>query len=341
MGCLPLAMTKSNGAMRSLSISTREPTAGPSPGLARLSRSLGWFSLALGATELLAPRALARAIGVDPRGATAATLRALGVREIGAGLGVLTQPHRPLPLWARVVGDAFDLGLLGLAIGGKRTSTPRLVGAIAAVAGVTALDVYAGHRTQQAVDAASRPVIFSVTINKPPREVYAFYRKLSQLPRFMDYLESVQEIDHRRSHWVAKLPIGTVAWDAEITEDRPGQLIAWQSAEGAKIKTRGRVTFTKTPGREMTEVRVEMQLGFLGTSPSAALAKFFARPQIKGDLRRLKQVIETGEVLYSDASLHRGPYPAQPTPAAEIPGLQRSQLPFGEPTPSAVKGGTP
>lgn len=310
---------------------------------ARLARGLGWFSLALGATELLAPRVLARAIGLDPRGATAMTLRAMGAREIAAGVGVLLAPHRPAPLWARVAGDALDLGLLGLASATQRTRAPRLAGAVAAVAGVTALDVVAAVRNQRVIARAKQPVIFSVTISKPPQEVYGFYRQLSQLPLFMDYLESVEETSHRRSRWTAKLPVvGTVSWDAEITDDRPGQVIAWQSVEGSKVQLEGRVTFKTPPGRDdATEVRVEMRLGVLGSAPSAALAKLLTKAQVKGDLRRLKQVIETGEVLYSDASLHRRPHPAQPTPAAEIPELQRSKMPFVENPPTAIKGVTP
>jgi uncharacterized membrane protein len=303
-----------------------------------MSRGLGWFSLALGATELAIPRMLAQAIGVDPRGGTALTLRALGAREVAAGLAVLLQPRRPLPLWSRVAGDAIDLALLGYAASARRTSLPRVIGAIAAVAGITALDIAAGRRSQRAYDHANRPVIFGVTINKPPREVYAFFRRFSQLPLFMDYLESVHETSSTTSRWVAKLPVGTVAWDARITEDRPGEAIAWQSVEGSRIKTRGRVTFARTPGRDMTEVRVEMQLGFLGTRPSTGLAKFFSRPQIKGDLRRLKQVLETGEVLYSDASSHRRPHPAQPSPLAERAGLKHTDLPFIPSPPTAQKG---
>lgn len=327
--------------MKAVSVLRNRLDSDGAPGTPLLSRGLGWFSIALGVAELAAPRTLATSIGVDPRGATSWTLRAMGVREVVAGLGVLMQPRRPLPLWARVAGDAIDLALLGVAAGAKRTSTPRLVGAIAAVAGVTALDLIAGIRTQRAYDQANRPVISSVTINKPPDEVYRFLRKLSQLPLVMDYLAEVRELDHRRSHWVAKLPVGTVAWDAEILEDRPGELIAWQSVLGSPINTRGRVTFAKAPGRAMTEVRVEMQLGFLGTKPSTTLAKVFTRPQIKDDLRRLKQIVETGEVLYSDASVHRGPHAAQPSPAEEIAQLERSQLPFIAPPATAAKEVTP
>jgi uncharacterized membrane protein len=264
-------------------------------------------------------------------------MRIYGARELVSGLAVLMQPRRPLPLWARVAGDLVDLGMLGIAAGTRRTSGVRIAGAIATVAGVTALDVIAARRTQKSFDAANQPVMFSVTINKPPAEVYAFYRRFEQLPLFMDYLVSVRETDNRHSTWVAKVPvIGEVSWDAEITEDVPGQVIAWKSVEGSKVKTSGRVTFEKTPGRNMTEVRVEMRLGFTGKAPSVAVAKFFAKPQVKGDLRRLKQVIETGEVLFSDASEHTRPHPAQPTEQVE-----KQPMMFIPAEPTAVKGVTP
>jgi uncharacterized membrane protein len=305
-----------------------------------LSQGLGWFSIALGLTEIALPRALARTIGVEPKPSTSWMLRAMGARELIAGVGVLMQPRRPLPLWSRVIGDVIDLAMLGLATRSSRLSGARLAGAAVAVAGVTALDVVAARRTQRSYHEANRPAIYSVTINKPPAEVYAFFRNLSQLPLFMDYLESVRVVDATYSHWVARLPLGgTVSWDAKITEDRPGELIAWQSVEGSLIKTSGRVTFARAPGRDMTEVRVEMQLGFLGTKPSTSMAKFFTRPQIKGDLRRLKQVLETGEVLFSDASAHRRPHPAQPSPASQ-PGdnLTRQHMPFVPNPPTATKG---
>jgi len=86
----------------------------------------------------------------------------------------------------------------------------------------------------------------------------------------------------------------------------------------------------------MTEVRVEMQLGLPGIKPSTGIARLFTRAQIKGDLRRLKQVLETGEVLLSDASAHRRPHPAQPPAPGDK--LQRHELPFLANPPTAQKG---
>ena len=111
----------------------------------------------------------------------------------------------------------------------------------------------------------------------------------------------------------------SVAWDAEITEDRPGEKIAWRTVEGGALAHQGEVTFARAPGRDMTEVRVQIELGLFGQAPSMRLAKLLTKPQIKGDLRRLKQVLETGEIVRSDASIHKGPHPAQPSAAAPPP----------------------
>ncbi len=290
------------------------PDADSTPDGALLAKGLGWFSVALGLTELVAPRQVAKAIGIDPNGKTALLTRAMGVREIAAGVGILLQPRRPIPVAARVVGDVIDLAMLGLAAATKKTSSARLAGAFAFVLGAAALDVIAARRTARSYKEANATLLYSVTINKPPQEVYAFWRKLAQLPEFMDYLQSVEETGATTSHWVAKLPVGgTVAWDAAITDDRPGELIAWESVPGSAITMKGKVTFAVAPGRIATEVRVEMKIGGGGLRPSPLIAKLLAKPQVKGDLRRFKQIMETGEVLFSDASRHDRPHPAQPS----------------------------
>ena len=286
------------------------------------------------------PKLLARAIGIEPSATTSIVMRLMGAREIASGLGVLLAPRSPTPLWSRVVGDAVDLALLGLGAA-RRTSGLKLAGAIAAVGGVTALDVIASVKAQKAHVRANRPVIFSVTINKSPQDVYAYFRDFSRLPEFMDYLAEVREIDSKRSHWIAK-PLGgrTIAWDAEIVEDIPGEVIAWQSAPKSMIKTRGRVTFAKTPGNgKGTEVRVEMQIGMRGFGASASIAQMFAKPQIKGDLRRFKQVMETGEVLLSDATVTRRPHSSQPSTPEVIEANARHETPVFVPSPPTAKKG--
>lgn len=301
---------------------------------AQLSRGLGWFSLALGTAELAAPRMLARAIGIEADRRSSWILRAFGVRELAAGVAILLQPRRPWPVWSRVAGDVLDIATMATAAITRRTSGTRVAATLATLGGAVAIDTIAAQRVQRAYAASNEPVIFSVTINRPAREVYEFYRRFDQLPVFMDWLDEVRVLDDRTSHWTARLPVvGSIGWDAEIVDERHGELIEWRAVEGSPLALHGKVTFAKTPGRDMTEVRVQMELGLPGTKPSAALAKLFAKPQIKGDLRRLKMVLETGEVLRSDASAHTMPHPGQPSPdAKEAPPF------FIEPVAQAQKG---
>lgn len=283
------------------------------PDGAMLSRGLGWFSLALGTTELAIPRMLADAIGIESDRRASWVLRALGTREILHGLAILLRPRRPLPVWARVAGDALDVAVFGTAALTRRRRGGRVLAAAGMLAAAGALDLIASRRVQRAYDLSNRPVLAAVTINRPPREVYDYYRRLDQLPSFMEHLEEVRITGPRTSHWVARLPVrGTVEWDAEIIDDRPGELISWHSVEGSPIDVRGAVTFIKAPARDATEVRVEMQLGFRGKLPSAQLARIFAKSQVKGDLHRLKSVLETGEIIVSDASAHLLPHASQP-----------------------------
>ncbi len=106
-----------------------------------LARGLAFFSLGLGAAELLAPRQLARAIGVDEDNDN--VLRALGLRELGSGLGIMQGDSAGF-VWSRVGGDVMDLGLLGAALWSKPKNRNRVIGAMVAVAGVAVVDVIGG-----------------------------------------------------------------------------------------------------------------------------------------------------------------------------------------------------
>ena len=143
----------------------------------------------------------------------------------------------------------------------------------------------------------------TVTINRPRAEIYAFWRNFSNLARVMENVERIDVVDGKRSHWVVKAPAGkTVEWESVVTEDEPDRLIAWQSVEGADVKSSGRVEFLDAaPGRG-TMVRATFSYdppaGWLGEW----IAKIFQREpnvQARRDLRRLKQFLETGEVTNS------------------------------------------
>lgn len=140
----------------------------------------------------------------------------------------------------------------------------------------------------------------AATIGKPPSEIYAYWRRLENLPRFMDHLESVTEQGEGVSHWVAKAPAGTtVAWDAKITEERDGELIAWRSLDGAQIPNTGEVRFVEAPAGRGTEVHVQLSYDPPAGAVGAAFAKLFGEEpdqQVREDLRRFKRVMETGEI---------------------------------------------
>ena len=149
-------------------------------------------------------------------------------------------------------------------------------------------------------------VISSVTINRPRQEVYEFWRDLEHLPTFMIHLEAVTSTGGRRSHWVATAPGGRVESDAEITDDRPGEIIAWQSVIGSDVPNGGSVRFTDAPADRGTEIRVDLRYDPPAGSAGAKAAKLFGenpQQQLRDDLRRFKQVMETGEVVRSDGSL--------------------------------------
>jgi uncharacterized membrane protein len=158
----------------------------------------------------------------------------------------------------------------------------------------------------------------SITVNRAPEEVYQFWHNFENLPRFMEHVEAVQVTGNGRSHWKVKAPAGrTVEWDAEVTTDQPNEVIAWRSLPGADISNAGTVRFERGPAGRGTVIRVTMEYDAPGGEVGKLVAKLFGEEpeqQVSGDLRRFKQVIETGELTKSDASL-RGKGPAQPPEA--------------------------
>jgi uncharacterized membrane protein len=292
----------------------------------RLARGLGWFSLGLGLTQLAAPRGVARMIGLRGDDEDRKAMIAIGMRELASGVGILMQ-DRPAPaVWSRVGGDVMDLALLGRALNSPRNDRNRVAAATVAVAGVTVLDVLAGQRLSREGDGAevagvapaarAIEVRQQITVRRSPEEVYRFWRDFQNLPRFMDHLEAVRVLDERRSRWVAKAPAGTtVEWEAEIVDDRPNERIAWRSLPEGDVPNEGAVYFAPAPAEQGTEIHVELRYQPPGGKLGRLFAKLFGEEpgqQVKGDLRRLKQVLELGEVVHSDSSIHRGPHPAQP-----------------------------
>ena len=139
----------------------------------------------------------------------------------------------------------------------------------------------------------------AVTIDKPVAEVFSYFRDFSNLPHFMENVQSITVMDDKRSHWIVKAPAGrTVEWDARVTAEEPNRLIEWTSEKGADVPNSGRVEFQDVPGRGTVvtaTIVYDPPLGIVGK----IVAKMFQREpaiQARRDLRRFKQLMETGEV---------------------------------------------
>ena len=143
----------------------------------------------------------------------------------------------------------------------------------------------------------------TVSINRPRQELYDFWRDFTNLPLFMENIEDVEVLDATRSHWVVQGPTGDLEWNSLIVEDVPGEVIAWRSIEGANIDNSGRVEFRDSSNGRGTIVTVTIAYNPPGGALGKAFAKVFRREpkiQARHELRRFKQLMETGELPISD-----------------------------------------
>jgi uncharacterized membrane protein len=152
----------------------------------------------------------------------------------------------------------------------------------------------------------------SVTIEKPRAELFAFWRNFENLPRFMEHLVSVRVDSPTRSHWQAKAPAGrTVEWDAEIVNEVPDEIIAWKSVGEPDVSNAGAVNFSDAPGGRGTVVRVTLDYEPPAGRVGAILSHFFSEEpdrQIREDLRKFKQLMETGEITTSARRVESSAY---------------------------------
>ena len=268
------------------------------------SEALGWFSLALGFTELTAPRLLTRAIGVQGRHDI--LFRLLGLREIASGVGILSRQRPAFWMRSRVWGDTMDLAVLAAGFTMPRTHRGKLLAATAAVAGVTWLDMLCSRELDAEPSTLSAPIRLTkaVTINQSADELYRFWRDFRNLPTIIPHLKSVQVMSETQSHWIARAPGGiTIEWDAEILEDEEGKVIRWQSKEGAELPNSGSVQFILATGGRGTVVRLELTYEPPAGRLGWVAAKILGREpggQLQEGLRRFKQHMEAGEIATTE-----------------------------------------
>jgi uncharacterized membrane protein len=198
----------------------------------------------------------------------------------------------------------------GAAIAVIGASRRNIAGAILAAAG--GYLAYQGFRHSQPPRAIH--VESSLTINRPVEDVYRFWRNLENLPKFMQHVRSVSSIGQATSHWEAWVPLGmTIEWDAGITDERENHFLVWRSLSGSLVEHRGSVEFREAPANRGTEIFVALNLWIPAGRVGAAFAKLFGEnpeQQIRGDLRRMKQLLETGEIATTDgqSSGRRSPF---------------------------------
>jgi len=209
-------------------------------------------------------------------------------------------------------------GVALLAAGLSRRSLPGLL--LAALGGAFLIRGVGGHcRLYDAIGASTacpqRPGVpdqsghkieKSILIDRPPGELFRFWRNLENLPEFMENIESVRVRDDRRSHWVVKAPGGhCVEWDAEIVNEHPGEMISWQTLPGADVQSAGTVRFTPANGGKSTLLRVVLEFRPPGGAHGRSVARFFGKDpagQLDHDLARLKRIIESSNAGVSAAA---------------------------------------
>jgi uncharacterized membrane protein len=153
----------------------------------------------------------------------------------------------------------------------------------------------------------------SVRIERPLAEVYRFWRQVENLPRFMTHLKSVTQLSDGRWRWVAEGP-GNVAveWDAEIINEVENKVIGWRSLPGSDVATAGSVNFESVRGGRSTQISVHLQYAAPGGRLGALVASIAGREPsqtIREDLRRLKQLLEAGEIARATAEALPGGRP--------------------------------
>jgi uncharacterized membrane protein len=222
-------------------------------------------------------------------------------------------PHIPTNVsaperWVSLVGGA---ALVGYGISRKTPSLWALLSGGYLLYRATTGNCLISHAAGFSTSDSTRPqsaiaarhgtrVDHAVTIARPVTDVYRFWRDFENLPHFMTHLLDVDTTTDGKSHWVAKGPLGLkVEWDAEIITDTPNQVIGWKSLPGSDVDTAGSVRFRELGDGRGTEVRVELKYD----PPAGQFGTFWAKlfgenpnRQVREDLRRLKQILEAGEV---------------------------------------------
>jgi len=240
----------------------------------RRARGLGWFSIGLGLAEIAMPERVAQIAGIEATPDSIRLMRSFGMRELTSGVGILTQPMPDKWMWSRVVGDVLDLAMLGVALSNDKNSRGRTLGATLAVLGVTGLDILAA--------------------------------------RELSHKRDVAEVDDVSIGEKTLFRIVTVKAHPANVENDWNEFVWSRGSDESREAT---VTFRPAPGGRGTEIRAELtwtpKAGKIGETVQRVRHKSPGQ-KLGQDLKRFKMECETGEIVKSDASIHKHMHPAQP-----------------------------
>lgn len=175
-----------------------------------------------------------------------------------------------------------------------------MVGGVLLYRGATGFCPIYSRLGKDSTDTPAINITERFIVNKPREEVYAFWRNLENLPRFMKHLSSVEEQGGNRSHWKANLPgeIVKLTWNAEITREEENRYIGWQSVEGSMVDNAGKVEFNDALNGSGTELTVEISYfppaGSLGQGIAKLLNGVF-EDMIRKDVTNFKHYVEGEE----------------------------------------------
>lgn len=215
--------------------------------------------------------------------------------------GIVVHEDEALRLASGVVGGVTVLaGLRRRTLGGAMLA---LGGAALAYRGATGEWPLIDRLGISAASRAEGRATVNLTVARPRSEVYDYWRRLDQLPRFMNHLRQVNVMDERRSRWEAELPgAGSVSWESELVEDEPETRLAWRSLPDSDVAHYGTVRFADAPGGRGTEVYVSVTFRPRASAAAAVAAALIPAFEevLQADMRRFKQLMEAGEVATTE-----------------------------------------
>ena len=211
-----------------------------------------------------------------------------------------------IPRWERIAGAVIGGGLasIGIIRAIQRRTFAGTVGgsAIAALGAGLFVRGVAGRSGIYRMRALRKGIEVrrAITIQATPGEVYELWRDLTNLPRFMEHVKSVEIEDDRISRWTVQEGPKTLSWRAEITEDTPGRRLRWRTLPGAAIDHEGVLDLYEATGGRGTVVEVRMRYkppgGLFVMGMLSGVLRRLPGLQLAEELARLRMLIETGEL---------------------------------------------